>query len=166
MKGSKRRLVIETIVLTIAAIVVIVILGGLAVIYSGLPNVAATSPHTALVAWVLSTTADRSVEAAARNIKLPADYNELDMHAGFHSYDRMCVGCHGAAGVDRRWLGKGLYPEPPSLYLSVKDMSPEEVFWIIKHAEIWQITALVKKLPEMSPEQYKTLAPPEAQPTQ
>jgi mono/diheme cytochrome c family protein len=173
MKGSKSRLVIETIILTVLAIIAVVIIAGLVTIYSGLPNVAATSPHIALVAWVLSTTSDHAVEAAARSVTRPSDFNKISVRAGYHFYSTLCVMCHGAPGVDKQWVGKGLYPEPPSLYVSVKDLSPAEVFWVIKHGikdtgmpalepthsdgEIWEIAALVKKLPEMTAQDYKAI---------
>jgi mono/diheme cytochrome c family protein len=173
VKASKSRLVIETVVLTIVAIIVIVIAGGLAVIYSGLPNVAATSPHTVLVAWALSTTTDQSAEAASQKVKLPPDFNQMDVFAAYHDYDKMCVMCHGAPGVDTGWVGKGVYPDPPDLHESVKDMKAQEVFWIIKHGikdtampalqpthsddDIWRMTAFVKNLPNVTPQEYGSL---------
>jgi mono/diheme cytochrome c family protein len=112
-------------------------------------------------------------DAAARSVKRPADYNQIDIHDGYRHYDEMCVMCHGAPGVDRPWPGDGLYPKPPRLYLSVTDTSPEEAFWILKNGikdtdmpalasvhpddDIWKIAAFVKKLPEMKSEEYKAL---------
>jgi mono/diheme cytochrome c family protein len=173
MARSRTSLVIRTVILTILVMVVLVIIAGLVAIYTGIPNVAATSPHGTIVSWILSTTADRSVEVAARNVKVPPDYDQINIRAGYYDYDSMCVMCHGAPGVDRQWVGEGLYPKPPHLYVSVKDMSPAEVFWIIRNglkdtgmpaltvthpdSQIWRIAALVKKLPEMTPEEYKTL---------
>jgi mono/diheme cytochrome c family protein len=173
MKLSRRGLVILTVILTVLAGIAIVVIAALVVIYTGAPNVAATTPHMAVVEWILSTTMDRSVEAAARGVKVPPDYNQISVRVGYYDYDTMCVMCHGAPGVDRQWVGKGLYPEPPSLYQTVTDLSPAEVFWIIRNGikdtgmpaltithpddRIWQIAALVKKLPEMTPEEYEAL---------
>jgi mono/diheme cytochrome c family protein len=173
MKLSRTGLVILTIILTVLVSAAIVVIAGLVVIYTGTPNVAATSPHTPIVRWILSTTMDHAVESAARGVKVPPDYNQIDIRAGYYHYDSMCIMCHGAPGQDRQWVGKGLYPEPPYLYRSVVDLSPAEVFWIAKHGikdtgmpalqptrtdgEIWKIAAFVKRLPEITPEEYQTL---------
>ncbi len=173
MQHARTSLVILTVVITILVIIAIVVVAGLVVIYSGMLNVAATSPHGAITTWVLSTTADRSVEAAARHVQVPPDFDRMDIRAAYFHYDGMCMMCHGAPGVDAQWVGKGLYPKPPDLRIGVEDLSPAEVFWIIKHGlkdtgmpalapthpdgEIWKITAFVKKLPEMTPEAYKAL---------
>jgi mono/diheme cytochrome c family protein len=68
-------------------------------------------------------------------------------------------------------LRQGLYPLPPNL--SQVRVDPKDAFWIIKHGikmtampawgashsdqAIWTIVAFLKKLPELSPAQYKTM---------
>jgi mono/diheme cytochrome c family protein len=67
----------------------------------------------------------------------------------------------------------GFYPEPPDLSKGKGDMSPAELFWIIKNGikmsampafgpihkdeEIWSIVAFLKRLPELSAEQYQAM---------
>jgi mono/diheme cytochrome c family protein len=173
MKHTKTKLVMVTIILTVLAIIAVIIIAGLVVIYTGTPNVAATAPHGAITVWILSTTLDRSVEAAARQVRVPPDYDQINTRPAYYDYDSMCMMCHGAPGVDRQWVGKGQYPKPPFLYRTVGELSPAEVFWIIRNGlkdtgmpaltftfpddHIWRIAALVKKLPEMTPEEYKAL---------
>lgn len=173
MKLSRTSLVVLTVIITVLVIIAIVVVAGLVVIYTGMPNVAATTPHGAVATWVLSTTSDRAVEAAARHVQVPPGYDQINIRTAYYDYDSMCMMCHGAPGVDRQWVGKGLYPKPPFLYRTVEDLSPAEVFWIVRNGlkdtgmpaltftfpddHIWQVTALVKRLPEMTPEEYKAL---------
>ncbi len=155
--------------------------GGLSFLYSGLADVAATSPHWALTRWVLSTTMENAVKRRAQGIALPAFIDEDErIRAGAVAYDAMCATCHGAPGVEPGVVGKGLSPEPPDLARTADRWSPEEVFWITKHGvrmtgmpafgpthsdeELWEVVALVKRLPGMSAAEYRALLPAPAGP--
>jgi mono/diheme cytochrome c family protein len=173
MKHGKGSRTVTTVIVTIIVLIILAVAGGLAVIYTGIISVAATAPHMAVTRWVLSTAMDRSVEAHARSVKVPADYNNLSVQAGYFRYNDMCMPCHGAPGVERHWIGRGLLPEPPDLSVTAGDWTPAEVFWIIDHGikmsgmpalaptqaedQIWLLAAFVKKLPGMTPDQYKGL---------
>jgi mono/diheme cytochrome c family protein len=173
MKGGKGSRTVTTVIVTIIVLIILGVAGGLAVVYSGIISVAATSPHMAITRWVLNTASDHSVEAHARGVKVPADYNDLSVQAGYLRYHDMCAPCHGAPGVEPQWIGKGLLPEPPDLAVTAREWTPAEVFWIIDHGvkmtgmpalaptqaedQIWLLAAFVKKLPEMTPDQYKGL---------
>jgi len=160
-------------VLVIACIAVIL---GVAIMFSGAISVAATTPDWPVVAWVLNTTMENSVKMHARDVIVPADYNNLDVQAGQDHYSRMCVPCHGAPGMEPEWLGQGLQPYPPDLTSTADDWTPAEVFWIISNGikmtgmpaagpshsenEVWNLAAFVKSLPEVTPEQYKAHGQP------
>lgn len=151
----------------------IIVLGilGILFIYSGIYNVAASYPDTALAAWVLSTTMDHSVQRHAGGIKVPALDDPAMFEAGFGHYRRMCAGCHGAPGMKKR--ASGFNPEPPELTEAASDWKPNELFWITKFGvrmsgmpahggthsdkEIWEIVAFTKKLPSMKPAEYQAL---------
>jgi len=173
MKRGKGSRTVKTVIVTIIVLAIIAVGGGLAVIYTGIISVAATTPHMAVTRWVLSTAMDRSVEAHAGSVRVPADYNNLSVRAGYLRYHDMCAPCHGAPGVERRWIARGLLPEPPDLSIAARDWTPAEAFWIIDHGikmsgmpalaptqaddQVWLVTAFVKRLPEMTPDQYKGL---------
>lgn len=165
------RVLILLLVLAIAAVG-----GGLAFVYSGLADVAATSPHWALTRWVLSTGMEKSVARHARGIAPPTFIDEDErVRAGAVAYDAMCAGCHGAPGVEPGVVGRGLRPESPDLAEVVDRWSPAEIFWIAKHGvrmtgmpafgpthsdeELWELVALVRRLPGMSPAEYRGLLP-------
>ncbi len=119
--------------------------------------------------WVLGTTADNSVEHHAAGIPVSPTYTSPDLAEGYEHYNEMCVMCHGAPGVKAGDLSQGLNPSPPDLVESVTDMSPSEVFWVTKNGikmtgmpgfgpthddrKLWDLTAFVKRLPEMTPEE-------------
>lgn len=53
----------KTVVVTLLVALLLTTATGLAVIYSGVIDIAATKPHCALTSWVLQTTMEHSVRA-------------------------------------------------------------------------------------------------------
>jgi mono/diheme cytochrome c family protein len=153
---------------------VLVLVGTIGVIFLGLPDVAATTPHWGVTEWVLSTTMDHSVQRRARDIRVPRDLDDpARIRAGASDYDEMCAGCHAAPGVEAGHIAKGLLPEPPELSEVAAEWSPAELFWISKHgvrmtgmgafgpthsdSDLWNIVAFVGRLPQMSATEYRAL---------
>ena len=159
---------------TLVAGALLVLIGAAAVgIYSGLYNIAADVPHTQPVYWLLETMRERSVEARARDIIVPNDLKDPNrISRGAGQYADMCSGCHLAPGMKRTEISQGLYPRAPELRRTTT-LTPEEQFWVVKHGIkmtgmpawgvthdddlLWDVVAFVRKLPELTPEQYKTL---------
>lgn len=151
----------------------ILMFAGLVVMYSGVINVAATEPHSALTAFVLGTTRDRSVSFHAQGIAVPVLDDEQMVMDGFHHYREMCAGCHLAPGIESSDIRAGLRPRPPRLRETVEAWAPEELFWIVSNgvkmtgmpawgeshsdSEIWSIVAFLERLPEMSAARYEEL---------
>jgi mono/diheme cytochrome c family protein len=143
------------------------------VIYAGIYNIAADMPHTQPVYWLLEELRDRSVAARAKDILVPKDLDELKrISVGAGQYAEMCSGCHLAPGMKRTEISRGLYPRPPELRRE-SDLTPAEQFWIIKHGVkmtgmpawgithddelLWDVVAFLRKLPELTAEQYQAL---------
>ena len=159
---------------TLVAVALLVLIGAAAVgIYAGLYNIAADVPHTHPVYWLLETMRDRSVEARARDIVVPNDLKDPNrISRGAGQYADMCSGCHLAPGMKRTEISQGLYPRAPELRRKTT-LTPEEQFWVVKHGIkmtgmpawgvthdddlLWDVVAFVRKLPELTPEQYETL---------
>lgn len=160
----------------IGVLVVVVVVVGIAFIYSGLYNVAATAPDSAIARWVLHTTRERSVDVRSEDIKPPQGIALSDpklVNLGFRHYDEMCVVCHGAPGIEPGEAHAGLNPQPPDLAKHVEDMAPGELFWVIKHGirmtgmpawgpthsdtKIWAMVAFVKQLPQITPAEYQQM---------
>lgn len=139
-------------------------------IYSGIYNVSVLSPDPVIVQWIFSTTSDNSVEHHAKNIEMPNLNDSTMVVVGFDHYNEMCVGCHGAPGVKRSEVGKGLFPKPPNLAHSAKEMPAKQLFWVIKNGtkstgmpafgkthsdkKIDEIVAFLEKMKNMSPQDY------------
>lgn len=162
------------ILLSVLATIVAVIIIGLIVMYSGTINVGVMGPHSGLTKWVFSTTMERSVKSRASDIEVPDLTNEETIREGAEHYMRMCQGCHGFPGRERP--GRAIEPPPPHLYEKeeIEEWNPAEQFWITKNGimmtgmpawgtshsdeDIWHIVAFLRKLPEMSPEEYQQLS--------
>jgi mono/diheme cytochrome c family protein len=91
---------------------------------------------------------------------------------GVEHYAAHCAICHGAPGVPKGDIGRGLYPPPPDLGQAAEVYNPAELFWIVKHGikmtgmpawsdhsdeEIWATVGFLRKLPGMSEEDYAKL---------
>ena len=151
----------------------LVLLAAVVVIYAGLYNIAADVPHTPAVYWLLETIRGRSVASHARNIIVPSDLDDSNrISRGAGQYAEMCSGCHLAPGMKRTEISQGLYPRAPELRRKTT-LTPAEQFWVVKHGIkmtgipawgvthdddlLWDVVAFVRKLPELTPEQYETL---------
>jgi mono/diheme cytochrome c family protein len=141
--------------------------------YFGAYNIAADAPHTRPVYALLENLRDRSIAVHARGIQPPADLDSPQrIAAGAGLYNEMCSSCHLGPGVEASELSKGLYPQAPVL-AEAQDLTAGQQFWVIKHGVklsampswgkthpdplIWDMVAFVRKLPGMTPEEYKRL---------
>ena len=143
------------------------------VIYTGAYNVAATKPHRNITRWALSTLQHNSVAARATEVGAPPAMDSAALAHGFEHFHAMCVQCHGAPGMDRGELGKGITPTPPRLELEASEWTDAELFWITKNgirlagmpafgpthgdAELWSIVAFIRKLETMTEEEYAAM---------
>jgi mono/diheme cytochrome c family protein len=158
----------------IAGFVLVLILGALVFISTGAYNVAATTPHNALTRWLMNTAQQRSVAVRADEVSAQPPIDSSMVRRGAEEYREMCVACHGAPGVERGTLGKGINPKPPDLAKESAEWSDRELFWITKHGikmagmpafgvthsdeELWGIVAFLRRLESMSPDEYQRLA--------
>jgi mono/diheme cytochrome c family protein/ketosteroid isomerase-like protein len=160
----------RTLSIVVLTLLAVVLLGAL-VVASGAVSVAADEPHSALVFGILDTARERSIEARADNVQIPALDDAAMVRRGAGNYDSMCARCHLAPGMDPTELSAGLSPSPPDLAKHAP-ADPSEAFWVIKHgirstgmpawgkhmedAYIWDVVAFLRKLPSLSAEQYQT----------
>ncbi len=149
------------------------ILIAVAVVFLGVYNVAATAGHMAPTQWLLHTTMTQSVRLRAQEIRVSNLDDPQRVQSGFREFNEMCVGCHGAPGVERSEIGLGLMPQPPNLAVAVTHWTPAELFWILKHGvkmsgmpafgpthddkELWTVVAFLRTLPGTSPAEYQAL---------
>ncbi len=151
----------------------VVILGGLAFLYSGFYDVGATAPHWAVTRWVLETARMRSIKVHAAGIEAPPglDYPATIL-IGVEHFAAHCAVCHGAPGVPKGDIATGLNPQPPDLAHASTHYTAPELFWILKHGikmtgmpawrdhsdeELWATVAFLQKLPGITEQDYAKL---------
>jgi mono/diheme cytochrome c family protein len=159
-------------ILSLGAIVLLII-GGLAFIYSGRFDVAASDPHWPLTRWVLETARTRSIKVHAADIRVPAGLDEpAKVLIGTEHFAAHCAVCHGAPGVSKGDIAEGLNPQSPDLAHASGVYTPSELFWILKHGikmtgmpswgdhsddELWATVGFLEKLPNMTEQDYAKL---------
>ena len=156
-----------------SVLVVLIVLAALIAgfIYTGVYDIGADRPHSRLVAGQLENLREHSIVRHARGIVVPTDLDDPKrIAAGAGLYQEMCTGCHLGPGLERTEISQGLYPAAPELARGDR-LSAAEQFWTIKHGVkfsampawgkthsddlIWDMVALVRKLPTMNADQYK-----------
>jgi mono/diheme cytochrome c family protein len=150
--------------------VCVLILAAIAFALSGLYNVSARVPHLAPTALLLDAARDRSVAHYSSKIMLPAPGKPTAAMVGAVHFDATCRKCHGAPGNPQEEFAEGLYPKPPLLSESAKELTRKEIFWVIDNGlkmtgmpafgvnhereEIIGMTAFIEKLPELDAQGY------------
>jgi Cytochrome C oxidase, cbb3-type, subunit III len=160
----------------LSAIGVLAIATGIAAavfFFGGYYSVAGTTEDPAAVTWALTRVRTASINRHATD-KPPASFNDAaTAQAGAKAYASLgCENCHGAPGVKWQKFSEGLHPDPPDLKDVAGELSPAQLFWVIKHGinmtgmpsfeqagarddQIWSVVAFVKKLPDVSEADYK-----------
>jgi len=152
------------------AIVVILPLGVLAYVKSGIYSVAASSPHTKFTEWITHETMIHSVRTHASSIEAPAKFSPAEVRRGFCAYELHCVACHGASAVARQLWVSGMEPSPPYLLDVTQRFEPRELFWIAKNGikmtgmpawrnsmsdgQLWDLVAFLETMPKMNSLDY------------
>jgi mono/diheme cytochrome c family protein len=164
---------VRKVLATLAGLVLVIVAGGLGMIYSGVYNISAIEQHTAPVYWVLTKTARRSIAVRSDDIEVPDLSDPALIETGLLRYQDHCVQCHGAPGIAPQRFAMAMTPVPPSLLPSGREWSSEEIFWTIKHGvkmsgmpgwkfqlpkeDMWAVTAFVQTLPQLTPAAYRDL---------
>jgi mono/diheme cytochrome c family protein len=162
---------------TLALIGLLAILAAIAAgvyFFGGFYNVAGTVEDPAFVKWALIKVRQASIARHAQDTPpMPLD-DSATVQAGARAFsERGCVNCHGGPGVEWAKFSEGLRPDPPDLKELADEITPQQLFWVIKNGiymtgmpsfglievpdqEIWTIVAFVKKLPTVSEYDFKT----------
>jgi mono/diheme cytochrome c family protein len=145
--------------------------------FGGFYSVAATREDPGIVKWMLGQVRNASVARHATEPP-PMALDDAAVREGARAYSvRGCPACHGAPGVNWEKFSEGMRPYPPNLKDLAKEREPQQLFWAIRNGinmtgmpgfaliqvpdrEIWTIAAFVKKLPEVSEQDYKTWSAP------
>ena len=152
-----------------------IVVGGAAAVYffGGFYSVAATAEDPALVQWALIQVRQASINRHATETPPGSLESPALVQAGARAFaERGCTNCHGGPGVEWAKWSEGLRPGPPDLNEVVGARVPRELFWIVKNGinmtampsfalagvddkELWAIVAFLRKLPTVTPEDFK-----------
>jgi len=157
----------------VGAIAIAVIIVGAIYLFGGYYSVAAAEPSLSIIDGVLARIRIASIEHHAAGPSPVRLDDPAVVRDGARAYAELgCVNCHGAPGVDWAKFSEGLRPDPPDLKDVAKGLGPAQIFWVIKSGinmtgmpsfgliktedtKMWAIAAFVKKLPTVSPEDYR-----------
>lgn len=153
------------------AVVALLLIAVFAFIFSGIYDVAASTPDPGPIGWALKKVQHESVERRSEGIQAPPLGDPAQLRTGLVHYHKLCVTCHGAPGVAISEIGQGLNPDPPDLVEEGAEEDPGEMFWIIKHGikmtgmpsfgatrsdqEIWAMVAFLQSMSKLTPAEYQ-----------
>src|SRR5260370_42146858 len=127
-------MIMRAIIASVIIAGLLVLLGGFAVIYTGAYDVAATAPHWPVTRWVMETARIRSIKAHAAGIQVPPNfYDPANGPMGGEDFATHCAVCHGAPGVPKGDIARGLYPPPPDPANTAPLYSPAAKFCSVQH---------------------------------
>ena len=159
--------------MAIIAGVLVACLGAVSiVVHSGAYDIAADTPHSQPVYWLLQKVRQYSIAARALDVVPDNLSDDKRIASGAGLYAEMCSNCHLAPGMKRTEISRGLYPRAPELRRGSALTSAEE-FWVVKHGIkmtgmpawgvthddelLWDVVAFLRKMPALTAEQYKAL---------
>ncbi|MGJ3262693.1 MAG: c-type cytochrome [Salinarimonas sp.] len=163
---------------TIGAFLVLAAIGGLVYAWAGLAPISARSGHWSATAWFLHFAMRQGVETrAAVSATKPEDVDVSDPALalrGAPHFASGCAPCHGAPGQARSAIARAMTPQPPRLEDRVPEWTDEELFWIVQNGikfsampawpadhredEVWSMVAFLRRLPGMTPDEWRRLA--------
>jgi mono/diheme cytochrome c family protein len=145
-----------------------------AFLYTGIYPIAANEPHSVMVSWVLSTLQANAVRLHSDDRPAPELADSELLADGLVLYHEHCAVCHGAPGVERAVMGRGLNPDPPRLATEIREWSDSELFWIVANGlkmagmpafqpglddrQVWATVAFMRALPQITPQEYRQAA--------
>ena len=142
-------------------------------VWSGIYNIAASSPHTQPVYSLLEMTMRQSVRLRARSAEPPALDAPGLFERGAACYQHRCELCHGAPGVAQNDIALGMQPVPGPLVNASMRFNTRELYWITRNGitmsgmpawklqlserDTWALVAFIERLPQLSPTAYQQL---------
>jgi mono/diheme cytochrome c family protein len=162
----------------IGTIAIIVAVAAAGFFFGGFYSVAGTQEEPGIVAAALIRVRQASIDRHAVETPPISLDDPAAVQAGAHAFSaRGCVNCHGGPGATWAKFSEGLHPSPPDLKEVAPRLEPRQLFWVIKNGinmtgmpsfgpigvpdqEIWTIVAFLKKLPNVSDQDFKTWSQP------
>src|SRR5947209_703235 len=118
----------------IGALAIVLGIGAAVFFFEGYYSVAGTAEDPSLVTWALTRVRTASIDRHA-NDQPPASINDAaTVQTGAKVFATSgCTNCHGGPGVPWAKYSEGLHPDPPDLKEAADDLSPSQIFWVVKN---------------------------------
>jgi mono/diheme cytochrome c family protein len=152
----------------------LLLVGGI-LLAAGSIDMSATHEAGSMERRLGGTAIDRSVSRRApKDTKAPMPSAEL-LRKGLAHYRENCVPCHGAPGVDKGEIGKGLNPAAPALeQAKTQGRTDGELYWVVAKGirmtgmpafasthddnDLWGLVTFLRHLPSLTADERKALA--------
>ncbi|MEZ0496641.1 c-type cytochrome [Sphingomonas sp. IW22] len=157
-----------------AALVVGALLAAaLAFAWSGLFQIAASSGHWRVTDWLLHWVMRNSVKTYSY-FQTPEEVTtDQGLVSAAGHFRQACAVCHGAPGVRPSPVMQKATPHAPDLSVNAREWTDRQLYWILEHGvkytgmpawaakdrpdEVRRMVAFVRRLPTMSPAEYRAL---------
>ena len=146
---------------------------GMAVAWSGVIDVSASSGHWKATDWFLHWVMRKSVRTHSLGVIAPDLDDPAMIRRGAGHYATGCAPCHGAPGEKRNPVVLQQTPPPPTLD-DLHGWRDRELFWVVKHGvkftampawvartrddEVWSMVAFLRAMRHLEPDVYRRLA--------
>jgi mono/diheme cytochrome c family protein len=166
--------------LGIAVTIVIIFVGGFALLKKGYMNMSADVAPLPFEKSLAMGAVDASTERHASERKNPNSPSEENLVAGAQLYLNHCAGCHGVPSNPDAPFGRSFYPPVPAFFKDAPDMPENENFYIIAHgirwtgmpgwnktlteSQIWQVVTFLSNIEKLPPAASRVFEPPAAAP--
>lgn len=168
------------ILIGVVGILVLLGLGAVVAIETGMMPANADGRPTQLERWAAKTSLDATLRREAPTSPNPVPLDDANLIAGIKLYAQNCAVCHGAANTTPSNIAKGLYQRAPQLAKHGVEDDPEGVtYWKVAHGirftampafgrsltqrEVWQLALLLKnmdRLPAAPERTWQSVKPP------
>lgn len=154
--------------------VILLALGGLAVVMLGLINTDADHAPGSVEAWLANNAMDAAMQRHAPHTSNPIPATDANLIDGMKIYTMNCASCHGGLDKKSNPFGANFYPPVPQLILDPPDDPEWHIFYAVRHGvrntgmpswkgvlteeEMWKVSAFlsrIEKLPPAVQEQWK-----------
>jgi mono/diheme cytochrome c family protein len=145
----------------------VIILGGLAVLSFGLMHTNADTAPSRLERRIALSAMDASMDRHAPQISNPIPPTDDNLIQGMKIYTMNCAVCHGTLDEKRSLLEKSLYPPPPQLILEPLNDPEWHTFYAVRTGvrytgmpawskvlsadDMWKVTAFLSHIDKLSP---------------
>ncbi len=143
-------------------------------------NLSAVRQHPAWVYGAIALGRDAVIALDSSGIDLPDGFTPIATPQNAAMFQDNCARCHGAPGLPPEDFALAMLPVPTNPVDMAMNRSPEQIYRFVSEGlkmsgmpawqqrmtedEMWDVTALVEALPDLSPAEYQALLASAPQP--